>query len=109
MNQFNYNCPADRLLLHVTLDLEEAGFNVKWTFNLRSALASISDCPCPYHRTTHCDCQYLVLLVGRERENPVTLVLHGRHARSWLTITDDPTRGPEGNLKAEIVAILRNL
>lgn len=108
MNQLNYDCSADRLLPHVTLGLEEAGFSVKWTFDLRSALASIPDCPCPYHTTTHCDCQYLVLMVSRESGNLVALILHGRQARSWLRLADTSSQA-ERDLKDDIVRVLEGL
>jgi hypothetical protein len=47
----------------LTAALSMHGYHVERSFDLRSALQGHDDCPCPYHGTTRCTCQYMVLLV----------------------------------------------
>jgi hypothetical protein len=61
------------------------------SFDLQSArAASTQECPCPYHHTTNCTCQYLVLIVySAKAEPPCTVVLHEFESITRVTL-DDP-------------------
>ena len=71
--------------------LESAGLRVMQTFDLRGT-ASLSQgyCTCPHHGTAQCDCQLVVLLIYESEDAPVSLILHGNHGRTWLSLVDWP-------------------
>jgi hypothetical protein len=66
--------------------LRAAGFRVEQSFDLRSALAGAPTCACPHHGTARCDCQYNVLLVYGQTGVPVSLIVHGHDARTWIVL-----------------------
>ena len=35
-----------------------------------------------------CDCQMVVMLVYKENQNPITLVVHGQDQMSWFTLVN---------------------
>jgi hypothetical protein len=70
----------------LALALESLGMRVHRTFDLRSALAALPDCGCPYHGTSQCTCQYAVLLVYGEAASPVEVVAHGRDGWTWVAV-----------------------
>ncbi|CAG0937694.1 hypothetical protein TFLX_06643 [Thermoflexales bacterium] len=53
-------CEQTLALLISTLALHD--IRLERSFDLRSALHDQPECPCPHHGTTHCTCQYVVLL-----------------------------------------------
>ena len=53
-------CEQTIAMLTSTMALH--GIRLERSFDLRSALHDQPDCPCPHHGTTHCTCQYVVLL-----------------------------------------------
>ncbi|HEY9152526.1 MAG TPA: hypothetical protein VIN60_06540 [Anaerolineales bacterium] len=55
------------------------------TFDLHDARHEMSDCPCPYHGTSKCDCQMIVLLIYGEAAEPTTLILHGNDGQTWIS------------------------
>ena len=70
--------------------LSDAGLEVRQTFDLRLARCAQLDCPCPHHGTAECDCQMLILLVYRSPAAPVTLIIHGSDASTWIYMVDVP-------------------
>ncbi|MCZ2076982.1 MAG: hypothetical protein LC130_18545 [Bryobacterales bacterium] len=68
--------------------LTDAGFRVMETFDLHVARLAYLDCPCPYHGTDDCNCQFVVLLVYRKQEDPASLVIHGQDDKTWLSLAD---------------------
>lgn len=72
----------------LTQRLEGCGLYVYRSFDLRSAREMLRDpdnCPCPHHGTSYCECQYIVLLIGRMDEIPVSLVAHGHDEMTILS------------------------
>lgn len=83
-----------------------AGLRVEQSFDLRSALADVPACTCPHHGTSRCDCQYNVLLVYGQAGVPVSVIVHGHDARSWITLVDYPAGGAAAELVAQIMQTL---
>ncbi len=81
-----WNLPCDEVVRQVRERLVEAGLVTAISFDLRSALAGASDCPCPYHRTADCDCQMVVLLIYSTAEPPATLIAHGHDGYTWISL-----------------------
>lgn len=68
--------------------LSKDGLQVTQSFDLQTARATLSNpdcCPCPYHGTSKCTCQYLVLLVSQQDFPPISLVVHGHD--DWTHIS----------------------
>jgi len=72
-------------------ELTNSGFRVVQTFDLHVARLAHPDCTCPNHGTDDCNCQMVVLLVYKKKNDPATLVIHGQEGRSWLSLA-----APEG-------------
>jgi hypothetical protein len=87
-------------------ELGRAGFRVEQSFDLRSALTLVPNCPCPHHGTARCDCQYTVLLIYGPAPTPVTLVVHGHDHRCWIGLADDPEGRDAPALAADILHTL---
>jgi hypothetical protein len=85
----------------VNQQLTEADFRVVQTFDLHVARMAHSDCPCPHHGTSDCNCQMVVLLVYQKKEDPVTLVVHGQDGRTWVSLAT-PT-GQRSNQHLEML------
>lgn len=82
---------ADLAVRRVTKELMAAGLRVNSSFDLQSAREALADpdgCPCPYHGTARCSCQYIVLLVSPEDSEPVALELHGHDEETHLTLIE---------------------
>jgi len=84
------------------------------SFNLRQARAQQVDCPCPYHETEDCSCQYIVLLVfapKRPSEGYRTITLHGRDGQVWLSLLENsiPLSGSRCGSCDFLEAVLLNI
>lgn len=89
----------------VSARLAEAGFHIYASFDLHSARVTDSLCPCPQHGTSACDCQFVVLLVYRERQRaPATVVLHGHQGRTWITLAGVQDRKFEATIVEALAA-----
>lgn len=86
--------------------LTAADFRVSQTFDLQVARLAHPECPCPHHGTEDCNCQMIVLLVYRRREEPATLVIHGQDGRTWLTLADPVGRRANQPLETAIRRVL---
>ncbi len=73
-----------------TSALARRGAKAVRSFDLRSArAASTCQVPCPYHPTTDCSCQYVILIVYAARDNcPRTIVLHEFEGTTRVTLDD---------------------
>jgi hypothetical protein len=87
-----------------TRRLEQFGFQVILSFDLKAARSTHVGCTCPYHGTEHCDCQMGVLLVYGQDGPPVTLVIHGHDGQTHIALVDTPDQRPSPPL---VDAILR--
>lgn len=69
--------------------LEEVGLMAVKSFDLQSARESLLDpelCPCPYHTTSQCTCQYIVYIVRQEGQPSISLEVHGYDDRTYVSI-----------------------
>jgi hypothetical protein len=102
-----FNFRSDIAVKMVQTVLIQQGLHVVRSFDLRSALASHADCPCPHHGTARCNCQYIVMLVYGYTENPVVLTIHSYGDQTQVQIVQDAITIPEPLLSATITAALR--
>ncbi len=86
------NCTCDEASQRSSRILTQNGLRVMQTFDLHDARHEMEDCPCPYHGTSKCDCQMIVLLVYSEAAEPTTLILHGNDGQTWLSFVDTPSQ-----------------
>ncbi|MGA9533677.1 MAG: hypothetical protein WBR18_13250 [Anaerolineales bacterium] len=87
------------------------------SFDLQTARGRIQDpasCPCPYHGSERCTCQYIVLLVYDGEAEPASIVVHGHdrwtqiaieeqaesQARDWLSQLPELFRVAQGDRPA---------
>ena len=69
--------------------LEDVGLIAVQSFDLQSARESLLDpelCPCPYHGTSQCTCQYIVYIVRQEGQPPISLEVHGYDDRTNVSL-----------------------
>ena len=86
--------------------LNSAGLQVIQSFDLRTARLLIPDCACPHHGTAACDCEYIVLLIYRGNNPPLTLIVHGYDNYSWLLLADSPGQDVDSQLAGLVSQIL---
>ncbi len=94
MRKLTIPIAVDQVVLRLTEELSAAGLEVARSFDLQSArkmLGTPHECPCPYHGTESCTCQYLVLLVNQPGAPPVTLVAHGHDDHTTLSLEPNAT------------------
>ena len=94
--------PCEETISWITQRLEDIGFRVMVTFDLKIARISHTDCPCPHHGTEQCNCQLNVLLVYKTGSNPVTLLVHGHDGSTWLSLVNTPQQPVDPRLEAQI-------
>ncbi len=78
--------PCPSLARRLETLLKADGFRVYRSFDLSTALAQLPECRCPHHGSAQCTCQYAVILVYGEAEEPARLLLHGREKTTWVTL-----------------------
>jgi hypothetical protein len=68
--------------------LSAQGYRLERSFDLRSALRDQRDCACPYHETSECGCQYLVLLAYELTTSapPIVITAHECEGITQLVI-----------------------
>ena len=79
-----------------------AGLTVVRTFDLQTTRHLKSACPCPDHGMEECDCQMVVLLVYKDRHQPVSLIAHGYNSQTWFSVVDIPEQRPDPALELSI-------
>ena len=99
MTEWYFEQRAEHLLPVTIAKLNEAGFRVQWTFDLQAAKEFTPACTCPNHGITHCDCQYMVLLVFDKGGIQETLLVHGHDTHSWIVLTAQPGRCPNDGIR----------
>jgi hypothetical protein len=61
------------------------------SFDLQTARAELRDpaaCPCPYHGTDRCTCQYIVYLVYTDEPEPTSVIVHGHDNWTYVSVED---------------------
>jgi hypothetical protein len=89
-----------------------SGLQVTQSFDLQTARATLLDpscCPCPYHGSPDCTCQYLVLLVSQGDDPPVSLVVHGHDNSTYISLIQPEPEARDVQLEVRIVAAIRTL
>lgn len=103
----NYSC--GEALQWINQNLAQKGLRVMQTFDLHDARHEMGDCPCPYHGTSKCDCQMVVLLVYSEATEPTTLILHGNNGQTWLSFVDNPPQRVEPTIRSMLEQALQHI
>jgi hypothetical protein len=101
-----FNSDSETAVQNVTAILNQEGYRVVRSFDLRSALATQPDYVCPCHGTKPCTCQFVVLLVYREAVGPVVVMVHGHNTETYLQIIHDPMVSPDPDLVMQVLAAL---
>ncbi len=81
------------------------GIRLECSFDLRSALHDQPDCPCPHHGTTHCTCQYVVLLAYEPTSADPPAVITA-HECDGITRVRVASSKPGGKLSWPLLAAL---
>ncbi|GIK37086.1 MAG: hypothetical protein BroJett011_09190 [Chloroflexota bacterium] len=102
-----FNADSETAAQAVTALLTRQGYRVLRSFDLRSALAAHGDCACPYHGTTHCTCQFVVLLVYSAAAGPVVITAHSYDAQTRLRLVQDALTQPDPHLARQVMAALK--
>jgi len=84
------------------------GFQIERTFDLHAARRAQVDCLCPYHGTSDCTCQMVVLLVHRQRAQPVTIVVHGHDGQTSLSLVDMASQSMEEDIVQALLPAMEN-
>ena len=100
--------PADTTVSWTTKRLMARGFQVEQTFDLHAARMSQVDCPCPYHGTTDCTCQMIVLLVFGEKIQPATIVVHGHDEQTSLSMVDFEDKAMVEDVLQALIPVMEN-
>jgi hypothetical protein len=87
--------------------LTQSNLRVIRSFDLRAALGAHSDCACPYHGTSHCACQFVVLLVYGDAAGPVVVTAHSHETQAHVRVVQDALTHPNPPLAGQVMAILR--
>ena len=75
---------------------------VKPSFDLQTAKFAHTDCTCPHHGTSQCDCQIVVLLVYHLDEDPISLLIHSQDGYSYLSMAGMPDESGDKSLTGKI-------
>lgn len=94
-------------LTWINQQLSELGLVVKSSFDLQTAKSVHTDCICPHHGTSQCDCQMVVLLIYAEDEPPVSLVVHSQDRYTYLSMMSMPSVNGDDTLAGKIFNALR--
>lgn len=100
--------PAETTVAWTIQRLMAFGFQVEKTFDLHAARVSQVDCPCPYHGTSDCTCQMIVLLVHGQKTQPVTIVVHGHDGQTCLSLVDNENKAMDNNVIRALLPVLDN-
>lgn len=98
--------PCEKVLQWTNEQLTRTGLRSLQTFNLNTALAGTSNCICPDHGKSKCDCQLVILFIYEQSGEPVTLILHGHDGRAWLSFAETPSPRTNSSLANSIQQML---
>ena len=99
---------CDEAVDFLTRVLEERGFYVLRSFDLRSARALLRDpqnCSCPHHGTDQCGCQYVVILARTSQDQPISIIVHGYENETTISLG----RAPQSEPNNQTIAILQDI
>jgi hypothetical protein len=102
---------ANETVFRLTSRLSDVGYQVTRSFDLQTARAELrapEECPCPNHGSAACTCQYVILLVNKVGEAPITLVIHGHDNRTLVTVGGPADRQPPEALERAIRELVIN-
>ena len=84
---------SDQIVSAVWAALLRRGYHVVRTFDLQNAVAHhTAGCGCPYHGTSQCACQYVVLLAyppGMLPSPPRVFTIHTCECATWVKLQPD--------------------
>lgn len=94
--------------------LSRADLDVLRSFDLRSVRAvrstcwcpDLSNCTCPHHGTSLCDCQFVVFLIYGHASEPAVLLVYGHGGQTWFCLVNSPEQYPDPKLEETIVRAL---
>ncbi|MDD5371392.1 MAG: hypothetical protein PHQ40_20110 [Anaerolineaceae bacterium] len=95
------------LIGELTQALTNRGIVVNRSFDLQSTRAVHTGCGCPYHGTSQCTCQLIVLLIYQLQQPPLTLALEGRDGLTWVSVVHVPGETTDTHLVTLIVESLQ--
>jgi hypothetical protein len=104
--------PWPEVWAHLKQALSEGGLELMQSFDLQSARAALSEpdqCPCPYHGTSSCSCQYMVWLVRRECGPLLSLAVHGHDDRTYISMTRQGEERVEDEVEAMVTKALNRM
>jgi hypothetical protein len=93
----------------IRVTLAQYNLRVIRSFDLRSALIAHEDCVCPYHGTSRCTCQFVVLLVYSATAGPVVLTAHSYDTQTHVQLVLDHLVQPNLALAWQIIIILEEV
>lgn len=97
---------CDQTLSWINEQLSRAGLRTVQTFDLQVARLAHPECTCPHHGEAECNCQMVVLLVYRKKEDPATLIIHGQENKSWISLAAPVDRHNNQQLEIAIRHVL---
>lgn len=97
---------SDQAVRQVSQRLVDDGLQVVRSFDLQTARSTHTNCTCPNHGTTNCDCQMVVLLVYGKQGEPLTLVAHSQDGQTHFELVDTPQQRPQRVLKTAVLQAL---
>jgi hypothetical protein len=84
------------------------GFQIEQTFDLHAARMAHVDCSCPYHGTSDCTCQMVVLLVYGKGLQPLTVIAHGYDGQTSLSLVDTGNEATEAKVIQALNPVIEN-
>jgi hypothetical protein len=104
-----FNADSETVAQAIIATLTRYDLRVVRSFDLRSALLAHDDCACPYHGTTHCTCQFVVLLVYSSMAGPVVMTAHSYDTRAHVRLVLDNLTQPNLALAWQIIVFLEEM
>ena len=104
-----FNADSETAAQAATLALTRRNFQVVRSFDLRLALLAHEDCACPYHGTSHCTCQFVVLLIYSAMAGPMVVTVHSYDTQAQVHLVLDHLTQPNLALAGQIMAILEEV
>src|SRR5262245_8954877 len=104
-----FNSDSETAAQAAIVALARRNFRVVRSFDLRSALVAHDKCACPYHGTSHCTCQFVVLLVYSSTAGPVVVTIHSYDTQARVQLVLNPLTPPNLDLAGQIMPILEEV
>ncbi len=104
---FSFNRSYNEVFPWLRKELSAAGLRLLQTFDLSGARIGAAGCPCPHHETEQCDCEMIVLLIYGKSPEPATLILHGNHGQTWLSLVNNAEQSVDPGMQSAIAQALQ--